>query len=119
MELLRLENAKLRELVFQNVPDAARLYPLDHRALEGARAASERAPDNEKLRVTAEALQNKAAAVSRGRDERRDVHHLPADIQLSWYYAEVTNGCRNPHGRPSYAPERPGFFPIVDAVGLH
>ena len=69
-QLLRLENAKLRELVFQHVPDAAKLYVprLDHRVLE-ARAASEPAPDNEELRVTAEALQNKAAAVSRGRDE--------------------------------------------------
>ena len=74
-QLLRTENAKLRELVFQHVPDAAKLYLLDHRALQ-ARAASERSPDNEELRVAAEALQNEAAAVSRGRDER-NVHHVP------------------------------------------
>ena len=81
-QLLRLQNAKLRELLFQHVPDAAKLYPLDHRALE-ARAAVERAPENKELQVTAEALQNEAAAVSRGRDEH-NVIHLPADVQ-SWY----------------------------------
>ena len=55
--------------------------------------------------------------VSRARDERT-VHHLPAKVQ-AWYNTEVINGFRNPHERPSHGPERPGLFPIVDAVRLN
>ena len=89
---------------------------MDNQALE-ARAAAARAPDNEELRAATDTLQNEAAAVSRAREER-SVHHLPAEVQ-AWYNTEVTNGCWNPHERPSYPPEHPGLFPIVDAVGLN